>query len=179
MNGWTGERTRPANTTLDSASTGMGRQTTSAQLPYRSMIEWARTSPSAPTTLRAAAAALTPKTYPIAHPIVMPIQITAAPRQNPRRTPAPVDTMLDGTGRNTSSASSAAMIDAEVQPDACPSASHVPSASNCFSKMMNGMMISANISPIRMTQRTEYLLSRWQHAFLVLLHDVHPRTTRR
>jgi hypothetical protein len=87
----------------------------------------------------------------------MPIQITAAPRQNPSKTPAPVETMLEGTGRNTSSASSAAMIDAEAQPDACPSASHVPSASNCLSKMMNGMMIKANIRPISTNHRmTDY-----------------------
>src|SRR3954470_21611053 len=177
-NARSGERTRPAKTTLDSASTGIGRHTTSAQLPYRSMTWFARASPSSPTNLRAAPAALTPKTYPIAQPIVIPIQITAAPRQNPSRTPAPVETMLEGTGRKTSSASSAAMIDAESQPDACPSASHVPSASNCFSKMRNGMMMSANITPIRTAHRTVDLLPRRQHVFFVLLDDVHPRSAR-
>ena len=91
----------------------------------------------------------------------MPSQITNAPRQNPISTPAPVETMLDGTGRNTSSASSAPIVAAEAHPDACPSASHVPSCSNCFSKIRNGMMISANINPIRIAQRipfTFYLL---------------------
>src|SRR6476660_5581159 len=105
----------------------------------------------------------------------MPIQITAAPRQKPSSTPAPVDTMLDGTGRNTSSASNDAMIEAEVQPDKCPSASQVPSASNCFSQMRNGMMMSANISPTRRTQRiTPQLVPFQQDVALVLLDIVHP-----
>jgi hypothetical protein len=117
------------------------------------MIWFARVSPSSPTNLRAAPAAFAPNAYPMAHPTVIPSQITAAPHQNPSRTPAPVETMLEGTGKNTSSASSPAIVVAESQPDACPSASQVPSASNCFSKIRNGMMISANINPIRMTHR--------------------------
>src|SRR5690242_8303345 len=101
----------------------------------------------------------------------MPIQITAAPRQKPSRTPAPVETMLDGTGRKTSSANSDAMIDADVQPDACPSASHVPNASNCFSQMRNGMMMRANIRAIRRSQRmveTNDLVSVLGFGFYVL-----------
>src|SRR3954471_2351522 len=72
------------------------------------------------------------------HPSVMPIQMTAAPVQKPSSTPAPVDTMLDGTGRKTSRARSAPIAPAVAQPDAFPAASHVASASNCFSKMRNG-----------------------------------------
>src|SRR5947207_15874635 len=83
--------------------------------------------------------------------------MTAVPRQNPSSTPAPVDTMLDGTGRKTSSASSPAMIQADVQPDACPAASHEPSSSNCFSNRRNGMMIAANIPPMSTVHRIDYL----------------------
>src|SRR5262245_9327611 len=177
MNGRIGDRTRPANTTLDSASTGIGRQTTIAQLPWRSMIWFARAMPSDPTSRRAAPSAFAPKAYPIAQPIVIPSQMIAAPFQKPNSTPAPVETMLEGTGRKTSSARRPPIVAAETQPDACPSVSQVPSASNCFSKIRNGMMISANINPIRTAHRiatSRALGPRGQHGVLVLLDLAQP-----
>ena len=67
------------------------------------------------------------------------------------------------------------MIDAETHPEAWPSASHVPSASNCFSKMRNGMMMNANISPIssahRITRAYRTASTSFSYWLMLSIHD--------